>query len=534
MSTSPFCVDPPIEYIDDGPLMGEIGEPQAPPTSTDASVESTSAEDPSSTIPVPSIGTPTIPPAVPAIASAPGPTIVPATEQLKEPTLPTATILITVPHKRAAKEDEPAKTKTSRGLRFSKKSKVTDGSDISSGSSNAGAAFALALAHQTPTPTFSLSVPTPTVNAGPTVTANPTPPIPNPTPFTELSVPPEMIPRIMPRPPQGDPEVFGMELKELYIQAHHESTDMWQHESGEKMILYPKDPTPRDPTTIILKTRRFLQDLLPHRDISTLIVGAPCLVNISVAYRPAFPIFIGRLSAPEKRLLMSRNVWVTPSIQLFTRDFIPPPSSWVMTLRSLPFLPDTNTETGNNALVQLVVRRKIHNTVAISAFIMKHYDNLPAGLSPNGAVNHVVNSVHISGLPVIINGEQKWLSLMRNNVYTMVQGAGFPLKPSYHCSVCKGLDHPTGLCPFTTLPGWVEGPVNDTDNGPDGDSQPGGDIISFPNDIHFPKDINRPNNSATRGGGGGRGRGFSGRHKNGNSRGNSRGGYWGNNRGKRH
>ncbi|KIJ22380.1 hypothetical protein M422DRAFT_277209 [Sphaerobolus stellatus SS14] len=328
---------------------------------------------------------------------------------------------------------------------------------------------------------------------------------------------------------------------------------MWQRESGEKMVLYPKDPTPRDPTTIILKTRRFLQDLLPHCDISTLIVGAPCLVNTSVAYRPTFPIFIGRLTAPEKRLLMSHNVWVTPSVQLFTKDFIPPPSSWVMTLCGLLFLPDTTTETSNNTLVQLVVRRKIHNTITISTFIMKHHDNLLAGLSPNGAVNHVVNSVHITGLPIIINGEQvgmfnvyidppsrnlthheKWLSLMRNNVYTMVQGAGFPLKSSYHCSICKGLDHPTGLCPFTTLPGWVEGPANDTDNGPDGDNQANGDIISFPNDVHFPNDINRPNNSATRGGGGGRGCGFSSRYKNGNGRGNSRGGYRGNNRGKCH
>ncbi|KIJ51108.1 hypothetical protein M422DRAFT_245089 [Sphaerobolus stellatus SS14] len=431
-TSSPFRIDPPIEYIDDDDdddLMGKDGETQAHPTSTDSPDEPTSADDPSPTTLVSSTGSTTN--LTTAITPIPGPTTVLAADQLKEPTLPMATILTTVPHKRAAKDDEPTKAKTSRGLRFSKKSKVNDGNDVSSGSINSRAVTVPSVAHQIPPPASISTAPTPLVTVGFTIPANPPPPIQNVTPITELSVPPEMISRIMPRPPQGDPEVFDMELKELYIQAHHESTDMWQRESGEKMVLYPKDPTPRDPTTIILKTRRFLQDLLPHRDISTLIVGAPHLVNTSVAYRPAFPIFIGRLTAPEKRLLMSRNVWVTPSVQLFTKDFIPPSSSWVMTLRGLPFLPDTTTETGNNALVQLVVRRKIHNMIAISAFIMKHHDNLPAGLSPNGAVNHVINSVHITGLPVIVNGEQvgmfnvyinppscnlthheKWLSLM--------------------------------------------------------------------------------------------------------------------------
>ncbi|KIJ38806.1 hypothetical protein M422DRAFT_258442 [Sphaerobolus stellatus SS14] len=40
--------------------------------------------------------------------------------------------------------------------------------------------------------------------------------------------------------------------------------------------------------------------------------------------------------------------------------------------------------------------------------------------------------------------------------HTNAHGAGSPPKTPYHCNVCCGEDHPTGLCTFTKLPGWID------------------------------------------------------------------------------
>ncbi|KIJ34234.1 hypothetical protein M422DRAFT_263728 [Sphaerobolus stellatus SS14] len=128
---------------------------------------------------------------------------------------------------------------------------------------------------------------------------------------------------------------------------------------------------------------------------------------------------------------------------------------------------------------------------------MKHCDNLPSILKPNKAVNYVMESVCVFGLPIIVGGEQvgifniyihspshnlkhhdKWLSLLCNNVYTMVHGASFPLKLAYHCSTCKGQGHPTGLCAFLSMPGWVDGAQND--QGPQ-DAPNNQEDVDFPN-----------------------------------------------------
>ncbi|KIJ30851.1 hypothetical protein M422DRAFT_267563 [Sphaerobolus stellatus SS14] len=72
-------------------------------------------------------------------------------------------------------------------------------------------------------------------------------PAPHPTNSTQgadLCVPLDMVPKIMPEPTQGNPKVFRLELWDLYLQVHHESMDLWKHQTGEKLVFYPPGCTP--------------------------------------------------------------------------------------------------------------------------------------------------------------------------------------------------------------------------------------------------------------------------------------------------
>ncbi|KIJ42703.1 hypothetical protein M422DRAFT_254145 [Sphaerobolus stellatus SS14] len=219
-------------------------------------------------------------------------------------------------------------------------------------------------------------------------------------------------------------------------------------------------------------------ELFPHNRLGTLIIGTPRIVKLDDErdFKAPFPIFVGNLTLQEKQLLLSRPAWVTPSLTLFAQEFLPPPSSFVMTLRGFTVPPEAAYEEN----VRAVVHDKIKFSAAFSGFIHKYHDNIPP--PPNDddnisihVVSYVLNSVNVKLLKIIENGldvalfnvyvhppskilkhHAKWLALLRGNMYTMTEGAGSPLKVPYNCSVCRGEDHPTGLCAFTKLPGWID------------------------------------------------------------------------------
>ncbi|KIJ41272.1 hypothetical protein M422DRAFT_255780 [Sphaerobolus stellatus SS14] len=274
--------------------------------------------------------------------------------------------------------------------------------------------------------------------------------------------------------PDGGPKIHGLEASKLYARTHQESRTIFQSHPGEKMVFYPPGKEPSNTTPLVLGVHQFLQELFPHNRLGTLIISTPCIVKLDDErdFKAPFPIFVGNLTLQEKQLLLSCPVWVTPSLTLFTQEFLPPPSSFVMTLRGFTVPPEAAYEES--------VRAVVHDKIKFSGFIRKYHDNIPPPPNVNDnvslhIVNYVLNSVNIKLLKIIENGldvalfnvyvhppskilkhHAKWLALLRGNVYTMTEGAGSPLKVPYNCSVCRGEDHPTGLCAFTRLPGWID------------------------------------------------------------------------------
>ncbi|KIJ25005.1 hypothetical protein M422DRAFT_274111 [Sphaerobolus stellatus SS14] len=269
--------------------------------------------------------------------------------------------------------------------------------------------------------------------------------------------------------PDDGPKIHGLEVSKLYTRTHQESRTIFQSHPGEKMVFYPPGKELGNPTPLVLEVRQFFQELFPHNQLGTLIIGTPHIVKLDdkCDFKAPFPIFVGNLTLQEKQLLFSCPVWVTPSLTLFAQEFLPPPSSF-------------SPKAAYKENVRAVIHDKIKFSTAFSGFIRKYHDNIPPPPNVNDnvsihVVNYVLNSINVKLLKIIENGlnvalfnvyvhppskilkhHTKWLALLRGNVYTMTEGASSPLKVPYNCSVCRGEDHPTGLCAFTKLPGWID------------------------------------------------------------------------------
>ncbi|KIJ23635.1 hypothetical protein M422DRAFT_275738 [Sphaerobolus stellatus SS14] len=104
-----------------------------------------------------------------------------------------------------------------------------------------------------------------------------------------------------------------------------------------------------------------------------------------------------------------------------------------MSLRGFTVPPDIVYE----KQVKEVVYAKIKNSSVFTGFIHKYHDNIPPHPIENSdvsthAINHILSSINVKLLKIIINGLDAAIfniSMLRNNVYMMTEGAGSP--PSY-------------------------------------------------------------------------------------------------------
>jgi hypothetical protein len=116
----------------------------------------------------------------------------------------------------------------------------------------------------------------------------------------------------------------------------------------------------------------------------------------------------------------------------------------------------------------------------INEFVRTHRDAFGPQVSADQAWHIFSNSVAVEGMELLVNNtitvawqlrvtpptndHGAWLQLRRLfgrlSVMTALHGTA-RLQRSYRCHICPSINHPTGLCPFPRLPGWL-GPTPDT------------------------------------------------------------------------
>ncbi|KAF8186168.1 hypothetical protein K438DRAFT_1973538 [Mycena galopus ATCC 62051] len=172
----------------------------------------------------------------------------------------------------------------------------------------------------------------------------------------------------------------------------------------------------------------------------------------------------------DKRALASRR------ITLFVIPYDMPVIGFVGTFGGFT-LP--NSQEGANAARSLL-QSAIRANHDITEFVRTHRDAFGAQVSADQAWDIFCDSVKVVGMELLVSNtntvawhlyvtsptddHNAWTQLRRLfgrlSVMTALHGTA-RLQRSYRCRICPSINHPTGLCPFPRLPGWL-GPTPDT------------------------------------------------------------------------
>lgn len=116
-----------------------------------------------------------------------------------------------------------------------------------------------------------------------------------------------------------------------------------------------------------------------------------------------------------------------------------------------------------------MVTAVIENSDAVLEFVGDHHDRYNIAMTPMQVRGAVVDSLSVSnitlrqdGVDVVyfnvyakcptsnMYGIEMWGSLLRGLEFISINGVAIQ-HAMFDCDCCKGVDHPTGLCPFSQL-----------------------------------------------------------------------------------
>ncbi|KAI6137614.1 hypothetical protein BKA82DRAFT_942408 [Pisolithus tinctorius] len=334
-----------------------------------------------------------------------------------------------------------------------------------------------ALNHEPSAPPDTMTLPPPVESSPqpavpPPLLPNTTPPVVLtepllPTPQAQIAVP---ATEITPRPPNGFPvpqlcDQVTRGLDETLLTA-------WSNKPGPKAWIRPwRAKFEPDAEATWSKLKTLVQRVIGQEASTTLVISTPQEDGTFTTERspPPWHFLVSGLSQDATTFLVNLQVISTPEITAFTLPFVQPTPTYICTLENftLPDSPESNT------IVASVVKQAIQSDDVIPEFIR--------GLDPDPDVlPTLINSIHVTSLRIANNITRKqtlwnvycsynpafmtldkhflWRCLIRNLRFRSEDhGMGVVRlgEKQFRCVGCKSLDHPTGLCPFPSIPGWL-------------------------------------------------------------------------------
>lgn len=186
-------------------------------------------------------------------------------------------------------------------------------------------------------------------------------------------------------------------------------------------------------------------------------------------YPPPWHFLISGLSQSAMDFLVSMQVISTAELTVFILPFIQPVPTYLCTLENftLPDSPESNTTVAG------IVKRALSSHDVFTEYVRSEDPN-PDTLAT------VINSIYVTSLRIATTTSRKqtlwnvycsrppsflnidkyfiWQCLIRTARFRSEDygmGAVRVGDKQFKCLGCKSLDHPTGLCPFPSLPGWM-------------------------------------------------------------------------------
>ncbi|PPR04413.1 hypothetical protein CVT24_013212 [Panaeolus cyanescens] len=210
-------------------------------------------------------------------------------------------------------------------------------------------------------------------------------------------------------------------------------------------------------------------------NITDPVIVCPQLIPLGrVPHRPIVPFLAVGLDQKFKAELLERRVLATDTNAIFINPFHSKPTTFAFVLSGYPGTPNDT----NNFKVASYIKAGLEQPETapmILEFLALYNDNIPANIrqDPKASMAFIVDSVVADGFtlrtregaenptyrvyihPPTSNteGHNLWINGLNKLKFRTPLGTAHT-RPTFRCNLCKGLDHPTGLCPFPLTPGW--------------------------------------------------------------------------------
>ncbi|KJA14735.1 hypothetical protein HYPSUDRAFT_208463 [Hypholoma sublateritium FD-334 SS-4] len=279
--------------------------------------------------------------------------------------------------------------------------------------------------------------------------------------------------QLVPSPPDGFPGVAGMTSEILRHHVDDESLALWDEILEDEYCIgrLAFDTFESNKTPKILNIHSFLQLLFTCPGLVVSVPGQKKLPRTD--QKPIHPYLITGLSPRQIHILVHRGCWSTPDLTLFVEPSTTFLSRFTMTLRG------PNPAGGEGAAKQIrdLVEHSLRKSTVVHTLIHKfHYEYYD-----DNSIEDVTNELMatIEAVPIVtwsegiavtcyniyadppaktVDAFLEWLLELRTGVqYVSRIGKAHP-QPVFNCNQCRGIDHPTGLCPYYALTGWYAEP----------------------------------------------------------------------------
>ncbi|RXW13175.1 hypothetical protein EST38_g12679 [Candolleomyces aberdarensis] len=276
---------------------------------------------------------------------------------------------------------------------------------------------------------------------------------------------------LTPTPTRGFPKICGLSLRCLAENVTKDTKDIWNTLTPPLVLVtiaYAK-LVKEFSMSYVVRLQAAITTIIGRT--KDLIVSPSKVMHTNYATLPQ-PFIIAGLTPEQADALTNKQCWSTPDITFFAFPTTILVSKYIMTL--VRFVIPSTPE--NEAFVTDIVRNRLLNNPDFLTWLAAedNRDNIPPRVKFEEIPKFITDTITASTIEVKEQGEIKTVYricmlppsnnhnvvddltnyLKNNTYYPSTRGIGRPKKADYRCIVCRGCNHPTGLCPFKKVPGF--------------------------------------------------------------------------------
>ncbi|KAF8196516.1 hypothetical protein BJ912DRAFT_1056334 [Pholiota molesta] len=276
------------------------------------------------------------------------------------------------------------------------------------------------------------------------------------------------------RPSTGWPEhhTFDHNLKDM----DHAQRNAWIDRPGPKLLACAWRQRYADNVKLASALNRLIPRLVdaPDLEISVPMRATNLEEQANRTTGPRHFLISGIRKSAEEALLYLNTLTTEGSVFFFI-PFTTIKSAYIGTIEDL-WLAKTMKSAhkvnemvrvsilGNNHLLDFIRSRLPGDTTDAANTVVLTISVEAIEVKTNSTTTAVMWNVYCDPPPLTLADYQEWLRLVRSiEVSDFDAGRGhFHTERPFHCLGCHSMDHPTGLCPFPLIAGWL-GPAPTSD-----------------------------------------------------------------------